>query len=103
MAFQCLKGPYKKDVGRLSSRACCDRARVMILPETEDTFMLELRKVLPTIRDTGAGCQRGGRCPIAGNIQGQIEWGSEQLDPVEAVTVYCREVEVDGFKRSLAT
>ena len=26
--------------------------------------------------------QRGGRCPILGNIQGQAGWGSEQPDLV---------------------
>ena len=29
--------------------------------------------------------QRGGRCPIPGNMQGQIVWGSEQPDLADSV------------------
>jgi len=32
---------------------------------------------------------RGGRCPIPGNIQGQVGLGSEQPDLVD-VPAYCR-------------
>jgi len=31
VAFQYLKGVYKKDEDRLFSRVCCDRTRVMVL------------------------------------------------------------------------
>jgi len=34
--------------------------------------------------------QRGGRCPIPGNIQGQVGRGSEQPDLVEVVPAHCR-------------
>ena len=34
--------------------------------------------------------QRGGRCPIPGNIQGQFGLGSEQPDLVEDVPAHCR-------------
>jgi len=34
--------------------------------------------------------QRGGRCPIPGNIQGQVVRGSEQPGLVEGVPAYCR-------------
>ena len=34
--------------------------------------------------------QRGGRCPIPGNIQGQVGQGSEQPDLVEDVPAHCR-------------
>jgi len=34
--------------------------------------------------------QRGGRCPIPGNIPGQAGRGSEQPDPVEDVPARCR-------------
>ena len=33
----------------------------------------------------------GGRCPIPGNIQGQVGWGAEQPDPVEDFPACCRE------------
>jgi len=36
--------------------------------------------------------QRGGRCPIPGNIQGQAGLGSEQPGLVEDVPTHCREV-----------
>jgi len=34
--------------------------------------------------------QRGGRCLIPGNIQGQVAQGSEQPDLVEDVPAHCR-------------
>ena len=34
--------------------------------------------------------QRGGRCPMAGNVQGQVGQGSEQPDLVEDVPAHCR-------------
>ena len=34
--------------------------------------------------------QRGGRCPIPGNIQGPVGRGSEQPDLVEDVPAHCR-------------
>lgn len=34
--------------------------------------------------------QKGGKSPIPGNIQGQVGWGSEQLDLVENVPACCR-------------
>jgi len=36
--------------------------------------------------------RRGGRCPVPGNIPGQVGWGSEHPDPVEAVPAHCRGV-----------
>jgi len=33
---------------------------------------------------------RGGRCPIPGDIQGEVGWGSEQPDVVEDVPAHCR-------------
>jgi len=35
--------------------------------------------------------QRGGRCPIPGNIPSQAGWGSEQPDPAEDVPAHCRD------------
>ena len=34
--------------------------------------------------------QRGGRCPIPGNIPGQVGLGSEYPDPGEDVPAHCR-------------
>jgi len=41
--------------------------------------------------------QRGDRCPIPGNIPGQVGRGSEQPDPVEDVPAHCRGVGLDGL------
>ena len=41
--------------------------------------------------------QRGGRCPIRGNIQSQIWQGSEQPDLVEDAPAHCKEVGLDGL------
>ena len=47
--------------------------------------------------------QRGGGCPIPGNIPGQVGQGSEQPDLVEDVPAHGRGVGRDDLKRSLPT
>jgi len=47
--------------------------------------------------------QRGGRCPITENMQGQVGRGSEQPDPGEDVPAHSRGVGLDGVKKSLPT
>ncbi|KAK4825433.1 hypothetical protein QYF61_027374 [Mycteria americana] len=59
-AFQYLKGAYKKDGDKLFSRACSDRTRGNGFKLREGRFRLE------------QVAQRGGRCPLPGNIQGQV-------------------------------
>ena len=41
--------------------------------------------------------QNGGRCPIPGNIQGQVGRGSEQRDLVENVPAHCRGVGLEDL------
>jgi len=41
--------------------------------------------------------QRDGRCRIAGNIQGQVGWGSEQPDLVGDVPGLCRGLGLDDL------
>ena len=41
--------------------------------------------------------RRGGRCPIPGNVQGQVGQGSEQPDLVEDVPAHCRGVGLDDL------
>jgi len=41
--------------------------------------------------------QRGGRCPIPGNIHGQVGWGSEQPGLVKDVPVPHRGVGLDDL------
>jgi len=42
--------------------------------------------------------QRGGGCPIPGNVQGHVGWGSERPDPVEDVPAHGRGVDWVAFK-----
>jgi len=41
--------------------------------------------------------QRSSGGPTPGNIQDQVEWGSEQPDPGEDVPAHCRGVGLDGL------
>lgn len=41
--------------------------------------------------------QRGSRCPIPGNIEGQVECGAEQHDLVEDVPALFRGLELDDL------
>jgi len=41
--------------------------------------------------------QRGGGCPIPGDIQVQAGWGSEQPDLAIDVPVHCRRVKLDDL------
>lgn len=43
------------------------------------------------------------RCPIPGNIQSQVGWGSDQPAPVEDVPAHGREVGLDHIEKSLLT
>jgi len=99
-AFQYLKELYKKDGDRLFSRACCDRTwgngfklkeSRLGLDRREDLFYSEGGETLAQV------AQRVGRCPIPGNIQGQVGWGSEQPDLVEDVSAHCRGTGVDDL------
>ncbi|KAK4810746.1 hypothetical protein QYF61_007720 [Mycteria americana] len=50
VAFQYLKGAYKKDGDRLFSRACCDRTRGNAFKLKEGRFRLDTRKRFFTMR-----------------------------------------------------
>jgi len=41
--------------------------------------------------------QRGGRCPIPGNVQGQVGQGSEQSGLVGHVPAHCSRVGLDDL------
>jgi len=47
VAFQYLKGAYRKDGENLFSRACLDRTRDIGFKLREGSFRLEIRKRLP--------------------------------------------------------
>jgi len=50
VAFQCLKGGYKKEGGGLFSTVCYDRTRGNGLKLKEGRFRLDVRKKIFTIR-----------------------------------------------------
>ena len=50
VAFQYLKGAYKKDGDKLFSRACCDRTRGNGFKLKEGRFRLDIRKTFFTRR-----------------------------------------------------
>ena len=50
MAFQCLKGAYKKDGDGLFSKPCCDNTRGSGFKLKEGRFRLGLRKKSFTLR-----------------------------------------------------
>jgi len=50
VAFQYLKGAYKKDWDKLFSRACCDRTRSNGFKLKEGKFRLDIRKKFFTMR-----------------------------------------------------
>ena len=50
MAFQYLKGAYRKDGENLFSRACCDRTRSNGFKLREGRFRLDTRKKFFTLR-----------------------------------------------------
>ena len=79
---------------RLFSRACSHRTRANSFNLKEDRYKEEILHCEGG--ETPAEvAQRGGRCPIPGNIPGQVERGSEQPDPVEDVPAHGRGAGVD--------
>ena len=61
-----------KDEEGLFNRACSNRTRSNGFKLAEGRFKLDIRMAFFAMKNTGTGCPKGGRCPIPGNIQGQV-------------------------------
>jgi len=74
-ASQSLKGAYKKDGGKLFSRACCDRTRGNCFILKEGRFRLDIRKNFFTMRVVKHwnSLRKGGRCPILGTFKVRLD------------------------------
>ena len=100
MAFQYLKGAYKKDGDKLFSKACCNRTRGNGFKLKEGRFRLNTKKKFFTMRVVKHWNRLPREvvdAPIPGNIQGQVGQGSEQADLVEDVPTHCRGVGLDDL------
>ena len=74
-AFQYLKEAFEKNGDKLFSRTCCNRTRGNVFKLKEGKFRLDTRKKFFTMRVVkhwGRFPREHGRCPIPGNIQGQV-------------------------------
>jgi len=105
VAFQYLKGAHRKDGVKHLSRVCCDKTRDNVFKLKEDRFRQYKEEIFyPEGSETlEQVAQRGGRCPIPGNLQGKVGRGSEQPDLAEDVPGHCRWVELDDCQMSLPT
>jgi len=99
-AFQYLKGAYEKGRDRLFTRACCKKTKCSGFQLKEGRFTLDGKEEF-FYSESGETmeqvAQRGGGCPIPGNIKGQVGWGSEQPDLVKDVPAHCRGLGLDDL------
>ena len=94
MAFQYLKGAYRKAAEELSIRACSDRMRGSGFQVEEGRFRLDIRKKFFTVSMVRLEqlARRGCGCPHLGSIQGQARWGCEQPGLEGGVPAFSRGV-----------
>lgn len=81
MASQYLKGVYERDGDSLLAQPLLHRTNGNGFKIKEGRFSLDRRKncfFYEGSETLAQVCQRNGRCPIPGDIQGHTGWGSEQ-------------------------
>jgi len=100
VVFQYLEGACKKNRDKHFSRACCDRTRGNSLKLKEGRFRLAIRKIFcysagdETLEQVA---QRDGSCPVPGNCQGQVGWGSEKRHIAKDVPGHCKGLGQDSL------
>jgi len=95
VAFQYLKGVYKKAGEGLFTRACRDRTRGNAFKLKEGRFRLDIRKKFFTVRVVRHWHRlprEAVDAPVPGSVQGQVGWGFEQPGLVEGVPGHGRRV-----------
>jgi len=98
---QCLKEAHEKDGDRLFSSACCDGTRGDSFKLKEGRFSLDIGKKfskMRVVKHWKEVVQRGGRCPIPGDVQSQVRRGSERPGLVEGVPAHGRGLDWVAFK-----
>jgi len=92
VAFQYLKGAYRKAGEGLFITACSDKMRGKGFILEEGKFSLDIRKKVFTVRAVRHWNRlpRDCECLPPGGIQGQAGWGCEQPGLVGAVPAYSR-------------
>jgi len=101
-AFQQLNGTDRKDEDNLFNRARCKRTSSNGFKLREGRFKLDKEEIFyyeggETLEQVA---QRGGRCPISGNVQGQVGQGSEHPGLVKDVPIHCTGVGLDDLQNS---
>jgi len=92
VAFQYLKGAYRKDGEGLFTRECSHRTRGNGFKLKKGGFRLDIRQIFyneggETLAQVA---QRSCGCPLLGSVQGRVGWGFEQPGLVEDVPAHGR-------------
>ena len=98
VAFQYIKGAYKKDEEGLFTRVYNDKTWGFKL--NEGRFRLDIRKKFFIMKVVRQVAQKICGCPIPGSVQGQFWYGFKQPDLGEDVPLHSRRAGLDDLSRS---